>query len=44
MFTIEYVVVRGRDHPGIVERMTSASASIAVAEQSARAQLERWSA
>jgi hypothetical protein len=40
MFNIEYVILRG-GQPGVVERMTSASDDLAVAEQSARSGLDR---
>lgn len=36
MFTIEFVTVRGRDYPGIVERTKSTAHNLSVAEQTAR--------
>jgi hypothetical protein len=43
MFTIEFVVViHGRDHPGaVIEGMWSAAPSLAMAEQTARGQLDK---
>ena len=41
MFTIEYVVLAGRDHPGVVERMITQATRVDVAEATAESQLQR---
>lgn len=41
MFGIEFVIVRGRPTPGVVERMTSDAVRLADADATAKSLLER---